>query len=42
VFTLYALKQKVKLPLGATATTVRRAMQGKILGRATLTGTYGT
>jgi Raf kinase inhibitor-like YbhB/YbcL family protein len=42
VFTLYALKQKVTLPPGANAETLRTAMKGKILGQAKLTGLYGT
>jgi Raf kinase inhibitor-like YbhB/YbcL family protein len=42
VFTLYALKQKVTLPPGANADTLRTAIKGKTLGQAKLTGLYGT
>jgi Raf kinase inhibitor-like YbhB/YbcL family protein len=42
IFTLYALDKKVTLPPGATAVTLRRAMTGKILGRARLTGLFGS
>jgi Raf kinase inhibitor-like YbhB/YbcL family protein len=42
VFTLYALKRKLTLPPGTNATTLRTAMNGKILGQAKLTGLYGT
>jgi hypothetical protein len=42
VFTLYALKNKLTLPPGTNATSLRTAMKGKILGQANLTGLYGT
>jgi Raf kinase inhibitor-like YbhB/YbcL family protein len=41
VFTLYALKKKVSLPPGATATTLRDAVKGRTLATATLIGRFG-
>ncbi|MBI3981913.1 MAG: YbhB/YbcL family Raf kinase inhibitor-like protein [Gemmatimonadetes bacterium] len=41
VFTLYALKQELALPPGATKTVLLEAMKGHVLEQATLTGTYG-
>jgi len=40
VFTLYALSAPLRLPGAPDAATVRRAMEGRILGTARLTGTY--
>ena len=40
VFTLAALKKKVKLAPDADAAALRRAMKGKVLGRTTLTGMF--
>jgi Raf kinase inhibitor-like YbhB/YbcL family protein len=41
VFTLYALKQELSLPPGATKVVLLDAMKGQILEQASLTGTYG-
>jgi hypothetical protein len=41
VFTLYALKQELALPPGATKAVLLDAMKGHVLEQATLTGTYG-
>lgn len=40
-FKLYALDGRLNLAAGATKQDVERAMQGHILGRAQLMGTYG-
>lgn len=40
VFTLYALSEQLELSEGATAAQVQTAMEGKILGTATLSATY--
>ncbi|HXG40480.1 MAG TPA: YbhB/YbcL family Raf kinase inhibitor-like protein [Candidatus Limnocylindrales bacterium] len=40
VFTLYALAEPLGLPGTPRAGEVRRAMEGRVLGTATLTGTY--
>lgn len=40
LFTLYALKDTLALPQGATAAEVEQAMKGKILARGQIIGTY--
>jgi Raf kinase inhibitor-like YbhB/YbcL family protein len=40
-FRLYALKEKITLATGATRGELERAMQGKVLATAELSGTYG-
>ena len=40
-FKLYALREKLDLPRGATKADVERAMRGQVLGEAQLMGTYG-
>ena len=40
-FKLYALRQKLDLPPGATKADVERAMRGQVLGEAQLIGMYG-
>ncbi|MGH9562261.1 MAG: YbhB/YbcL family Raf kinase inhibitor-like protein, partial [Terracidiphilus sp.] len=40
-FKLYALREKTGLKAGASKDDLERAMKGKILGQATLTGKYG-
>ncbi len=40
VFTLYALKQKLTLPRGATRSGFDAATRGKVLAKAALTGTF--
>ena len=42
IFTLYALDRKVSLPPGGDAATLRSEMLGKVIGRAKLTGLFGT
>lgn len=40
VFTAYALRTPVRLDAGATRAQLEAAMQGKVVAKATLTGTY--
>lgn len=40
LFKLYVLDKELKLPAGATKAEVERAMEGHVLGQATLTGKY--
>jgi Raf kinase inhibitor-like YbhB/YbcL family protein len=40
-FTLYALSAPTGLPAGAQKGQVLRALEGKVLGKATLEGLYG-
>lgn len=39
-FTLYALKETLSLPRGADRRRLERAMEGKVLAKATLMGTF--
>jgi hypothetical protein len=41
VFKLYALRQMLALPPGASRPALERALRGKVLKRATLVGLYG-
>jgi Raf kinase inhibitor-like YbhB/YbcL family protein len=41
VFTVYALSAPAALPSGASAEALRRAIEGKVLAAASLTGHYG-
>lgn len=41
VFTLFALSEPLDVGRGTTADDLRKAMEGKILGEAQLTGRYG-
>jgi Raf kinase inhibitor-like YbhB/YbcL family protein len=40
MFHLYALKEQLKLGPGATASQLRKAMEGKVIEESQLTGTY--
>lgn len=40
VFTLYALRSKVGLPRGASTSELTRSLPTRVLGTATITGTY--